>query len=86
VTYNPAEFGCEVCDDPEPCSCDEAYEDEYGYEACDRCGGTGEYVPEHCCHCGGSPYCVGCITCGARSVGSCKCPIPVSLQSGQVIL
>jgi hypothetical protein len=65
---------CEICTDPEPCECDDPDE-------CDRCYGSGEYVPEHCCLCGGSPYCDGCRRCG-QCIGTCKCPIKVQMSDG----
>ena len=75
---------CEICDDPEPCECEPDWEEEYlGYPVCSQCGGTGEYVPEHCCVCGGSPYCVCCRTCGASCIGNCKCPVTVQLSDGE---
>lgn len=65
---------CDICADPEPCDCDDP-------EECYRCYGSGEYVPEHCCLCGGSPYCNCCRTCG-QCVGTCRCPVTVQLADG----
>lgn len=39
-----------LCDEAVECDCD-------GNPDCWECGGTGEVVPDHCCNCGGSPYC-----------------------------
>ena len=48
---------------------------------CARCYGTGEYVPEHCCLCGGSPYCTCCRTCG-QCIATCACPVDVEMSDG----
>jgi len=65
---------CEICADPEVCDCLDPDE-------CSACYGTGQYVPEHCCLCGGSPYCNCCRTCG-ECVGTCSCPVTVQLADG----
>lgn len=76
--------GCCEYAEWEDCNCDEA--DDYdGTRSCFRCGGAGEYVPDHCCLCGGSPYCNRCHKCGANCVADCNCPIPVMLESGKTI-
>jgi hypothetical protein len=66
----------------ENCECDDAYP---GWEDCETCGGKGRYLPEHCCACGGSPYCQCCRTCGASCVAACTCPISVTLESGKTL-
>lgn len=85
TTAEPAEPACLVCaDGPEECrSCDGAGEDPGGYGSCSTCGGTGAAIPDHCCDCGGSPYCMKCHTCGAPCAGSCQCRITVKLQDGR---
>jgi hypothetical protein len=76
---------CEMCEQYEDCSaCDGSGEDLYGYsEGCFECGGTGQVIPEHCCDCGGSPYCQCCSTCGDYA-GTCKCKVTVTLLDGTV--
>jgi hypothetical protein len=60
---------------------DENYDGDGG---CWACGGTGWAIPEHCCLCGGSPYCTCCRTCG-QCVGTCQCPVTVQLHDGSTI-
>lgn len=72
---------CPNAPDPEDCFCDE---DGYS-DSCWRCGGSGYYVPDHCCVCGGSPYCNCCRKCEGDSVGNCTCPITVPLESGKTL-
>jgi hypothetical protein len=62
------------------CEC-EAADDE----RCHVCGGSGWYVPDHCCVCGGSPYCLCCRTC-ATCIGDCSCPITVQLDDGRELV
>lgn len=67
---------CDVCRDGEAeCGCGGEWDD------C-RCDGSGWAVPDHCCDCGGSPYCVKCHKCGAECFGSCTCPVTVQLADG----
>ncbi len=77
---------CGICSDgPEECtSCYGEGEDEGGYD-CTACYGSGERIPEHCCACGGSPYCTCCSKCGAPCVGACTCPITVQLHDGSTL-
>lgn len=71
---------CLICaDGPQECPC----YGEHGRE-CMACGGTGEAIPEHCCDCEGSPYCVRCHICGDPCAGNCSCPIPVTRADGSV--
>lgn len=70
---------CWHCTQFEECYCDPKWDD------CGKCGGSGEYVPDHCCVCGGSPYCNCCGKCGKPSVGNCECPIIVPLVDGKTI-
>jgi hypothetical protein len=72
-----AERECAICSYPEPCEC----ADWDDWDGCDSCGGSGVYVPGHCCLCGGSPYCNCCRTCG-KCVGECGCPVKVILEDG----
>lgn len=69
---------CWTCRDGEECDCDDVDYDGYCY----RCGGSGVYIPSHCCVCGGNPYCNCCGKCGSPSVGRCDCPITVPLTNG----
>lgn len=72
-------------DEPDDLCCEHAEEVDCDCEAgddCPLCHGTGWYVGEHCCVCGGSPYCLCCRTCGASCVGDCSCPIAVQLEGG----
>lgn len=72
---------CDICRDSErECGCggDDSYD-------CYSCNGSGWRVPEHCCDCGGSPYCVKCHRCGASCAGGCDCPITVELESGATL-
>jgi len=39
-------------------------------------------TPEHCCACGGSPYCTCCSKCGAECIAGCRCPVTVQLAGG----
>ncbi|MEU9888652.1 hypothetical protein [Sphaerisporangium sp. NPDC051011] len=72
---------CGVCrDGAEACDCDGETDWDGGYVCC-----SGWRIPDHCCDCGGSPYCVKCHTCGAECFGDCRCPITVSLSSGGTI-
>jgi hypothetical protein len=74
---------CEICagmDDHECGNCDGSGEIDWG-QPCYSCGGTGMVTPEHCCLCGGSPYCTCCRTCG-QCVGTCRCPVTVRLGGG----
>lgn len=67
---------CDICRDGwEECYCDDDAD-------CYHCGGSGERIPDHCCACGGSPYCNCCTRCGASCVGACTCPIPVQISDG----
>lgn len=83
----PAEPACLVCaDGPEECrSCDGAGEDPGGYDTCSTCGGTGAAIPEHCCDCGGSPYCRCCSRCGAPNAGRCPCPMVITTADGRTV-
>jgi hypothetical protein len=82
---------CEICagEDPDAwreCGhCDGSGEDWTG-TACAACGGEGEVIIEHCCGCGGSPYCNCCTKCGAVCVADCRCPIQVQRHDGTVTL
>ncbi|WP_367134478.1 MULTISPECIES: hypothetical protein [Streptomyces] len=67
---------CDICAVLVDCACDG---DDPG---CWTCGGQGEYIPDHCCACGGSPYCQCCPTCRAECIGSCTCPVTVTLADG----
>jgi hypothetical protein len=64
------------------CDCEDA---DFDPDDCFRCGGYGSYLSEHCCACGGSPYCNCCRKCGASCVAACKCPITVTLESGKAM-
>lgn len=77
--YTPDRDPCDICNDPQDCECENEWSDE-----CYRCGGFGFYVREHCCACGGSPYCQCCRKCGSGYVGHCKCPMPVERADGTV--
>jgi hypothetical protein len=75
---------CELCEQPEDCStCDGSGQDMYTGtdDGCFECGGTGQVIPEHCCDCGGSPYCQCCTACG-NYAGTCGCPVTVTLADG----
>lgn len=86
-TSEPVE--CEICSsdyDLHTCShCDGDGDDGQGF-SCWHCGGRGEVVPDHCCACGGSPYCQCCSKCGNGYAGSCGCPIPLQLQDGTTLV
>jgi hypothetical protein len=75
---------CDICaEGGDECgACDGSGEDD-GFAICWRCGGTGWAVPEHCCLCGGSPYCNCCHRCG-KCIGECPCPVEVQLADGSV--
>ncbi|MGR6924230.1 hypothetical protein ACU635_59055 [[Actinomadura] parvosata] len=59
----------------------------WGDSDCWDCNGTGmvEREVEHCCSCGGSPYCQCCKICGATCLGECRCPVGVYLQDGRLV-
>lgn len=85
VSYEDCPSG--VCNDSQECgACDGSGDDMEGVsdDGCYHCGGAGQKVPEHCCACGGSPYCQCCPTCGGGYVGDCKCPIPTERDGKQV--
>lgn len=89
VHHNDSEefssFGNDACCESAEwadCECDGGGVDG---ESCYTCGGTGSYIPDHCCACGGSPYCNCCRKCGARCVAACSCPITVALESGKAM-
>ncbi|HEV8674996.1 MAG TPA: hypothetical protein VGX21_13195 [Methylomirabilota bacterium] len=63
-----------------PCDGDEDY--EWGALVCSSCRGVGWVIRDHCCDCGGSPYCTCCSKCGAACVSQCSCPIAVALEGG----
>lgn len=77
---------CEICTDGwEDCgNCDGSGDDmDAGTdEGCYRCGGRGRIIPDHCCACGGSPYCTCCSKCGAPNAGYCGCTITVQRADG----
>jgi hypothetical protein len=73
----PDPLPCDVCEEEVECGCDDEWD-------CYSCGGSGYRVPEHCCDCGGSPYCMVCSRCSAPCAGSCSCPIPVLSYDGDV--
>ncbi|MGK5733211.1 hypothetical protein [Streptomyces sp. URMC 124] len=64
---------CDQIDDCETCA---------GNGDCVDCGGNGWTTPDHCCACGGSPYCTCCPNCSATYIGACDCPIEVTLADG----
>ncbi|GGP55816.1 hypothetical protein [Streptomyces abikoensis] len=68
---------CDLCAEPIECECDDP-------EYCSTCDGFGEYVPDHCCDCGGSPYCQCCSSCSAPNAGACSCTVTVTLLDGTV--
>lgn len=76
----PEPYPCDICEDgEEECGC-------YGEDRhCMSCGGSGYRIPEHCCACGAGPYCQCCRRCGARCLGSCRCPIEVRGFDGETI-
>lgn len=75
---------CPECGMPaEEChACDEGGDDWSG-ERCHSCGGSGWRIPDHCCRCGGSPYCDCCGRCG-KPVATCACPVEVQMSDGTV--
>jgi hypothetical protein len=75
---------CHICDyEREECgACDGTGDDGYGSWGCLSCGGTGEVTLEHCCACGGAPYCTCCSKCGAECIAECSCPVTVQLVGG----
>jgi hypothetical protein len=78
---------CEICQSGggECSACDGSGDENYdGDGRCWHCGGTGWAVPEHCCLCGGSPYCTCCRRCG-QCIGECSCPIEVELHDGSTL-
>lgn len=75
---------CEVClYEREDChECGGDGDDGYASDGrCFGCGGSGEVVPDHCCFCGGSPYCDCCKHCG-ECIAACSCPVVVELHDG----
>jgi hypothetical protein len=76
---------CDVCaGEGEDCgSCDGSGEGDSWDGVCSWCGGAGQLIPEHCCVCGGSPYCLCCSRCGGY-VGTCTCPITTERGGKQV--
>jgi hypothetical protein len=74
---------CDICaSEREECDCWEFGEEE----SCGRCGGSGFYVPTHCCACGGGEYdCICCPRCGAQNVGTCPCTLTVQAHDGGTI-
>lgn len=73
---------CDICESGgEECMSCEATAD---YEDCYTCGGSGFRIPDHCCDCGGSPYCDCCKTC-KQCVATCKCPVNVAMSDGSTL-
>ncbi|MBB5130515.1 hypothetical protein HNP84_000203 [Thermocatellispora tengchongensis] len=69
---------CDICrEGEEECPCDGERDWDGSYVCC-----PGYRIPEHCCDCGGSPYCVKCHKCGAPCFGACTCPVTVRLENG----
>jgi hypothetical protein len=74
---------CDICEyERDECGNCEGSGDDGSSWGCMTCGGSGEVTPEHCCACGGSPYCTCCSRCGASCIGECKCPVMVQLADG----
>lgn len=76
---------CDTCTDGwEDCgACDGSGEDMEAYgDACSYCGGRGQVIPDHCCVCGGSPYCQCCSKCGSPNAGTCSCTMTVQMSDG----
>lgn len=76
-----------LCDEPEDCGAcwGEGVNADDGL-SCYRCYGSGQVTPDHCCVCGGSPYCLCCRTCGATCVAACRCPITTTIGGKTVTL
>ncbi|MFF4403794.1 hypothetical protein [Streptomyces sp. NPDC001404] len=75
-----------LCDQIDDCdACSGTGDDPSGLDDCEECWGRGEVVPDHCCACGGSPYCQCCPNCGAGYLGKCECPVAVTLADGTVM-
>lgn len=76
--------------DEEPCrTCEQGGSecescDEHGEDTCTACYGIGWRIPEHCCDCGGSPYCDCCKTC-KQCVATCQCPVKVPMSDGSTL-
>jgi hypothetical protein len=78
-----------MCGDYEDCgSCDGSgeAEDDWEDEGCSACYGTGRREVDHCCQCGGSPYCNCCPKCSAANIGGCACPVSVQLLDGSTLV
>lgn len=77
------------CGEPDECDICADHEEECGCwgedRHCSGCNGSGYRIPEHCCSCGGGPYCQCCKRCGATCMGSCRCPIEVRGFDGDTI-
>ncbi|MEU4229521.1 hypothetical protein AB0F17_34935 [Nonomuraea sp. NPDC026600] len=71
---------CGEYEDETECDCD-------GISFCWDCNSSGmvERPVEHCCYCGGSPYCQCCKICSVSCIGDCRCPIGVYLQDGRLV-
>ena len=80
---------CEICADgpTEECgTCEGSGYDDFSADGrCVDCGGVGAFTPEHCCACGGSPYCTCCRTCGASCIAACRCPVTVRRADGSTM-
>lgn len=77
-----SDWECYFCEDGEeecPCGGGDGYD-------CHTCGGTGYYVPSHCCVCGGAPYCHCCRTCEASCIGDCRCPAVVLTEDNRQLV
>jgi hypothetical protein len=68
------------------CGCGSGEELWDGRLVCASCHGSGWVIREHCCVCGGSPYCTCCSRCGAACVSQCDCPITVQLEGGRELI
>ena len=86
ITDDHEEPECNVCvhGQQECGNCDGSGDDGSSW-GCLTCGGSGEVVPDHCCACGGSPYCNCCRTCGAECIGDCTCPVTVQRADGSTL-